>query len=103
MMDITAQELSEKIKRKESFILIDVREPFEHLEFNIGGDLASLQTMLSAKIIELDKRKEDEIILYCRSGNRSALAKQLFINAGFKNVRNLLGGMIHWKELYDKG
>ncbi|HRG31895.1 MAG: rhodanese-like domain-containing protein [Saprospiraceae bacterium] len=98
MNDISVQELNERLKKKEDFMLIDVREKHEHDEFNIGGELAPLQTSLQAKITELAGHEEDEIIVYCRSGNRSGFAKQLFEQAGFKKVRNLLGGMLAWKE-----
>ena len=98
MDDISVQELNERLKKKEEIILIDVRETHEHQEFNIGGELATLQTDLPLKILELAGHEDDEIIVYCRSGNRSCLAKQLFEKAGFKRVRNLLGGMLSWKE-----
>ncbi len=100
MQDITVQELKDKIDRKEKFILIDVREPYEHSEFNIGGELASLQTSLPYKIQELIGKENEEIILYCRSGNRSGIAKKIFVQYGFKNVRNLLGGVLLWKQTF---
>ncbi|MEP7197012.1 MAG: rhodanese-like domain-containing protein [Saprospiraceae bacterium] len=99
MADITAQELREKINNKEEIILIDVREPYEHSEYNIGGMLASLQTSLPYKIEELKGNERKEIIVYCRSGSRSNMAKHMFQNAGFNNVRNLLGGMLYWQEV----
>lgn len=102
MNDITVQELKQKIENKEDFILIDVREPYEHSEFNIGGELASLQTSLPYKIAEMEEHKEREIVVYCRSGNRSGMAKQMFVQAGFKNVKNLLGGMLQWREIYSQ-
>ena len=52
MNDISVQELNERLKKKEDFMLIDVREKHEHDEFNIGGELAPLQTSLQAKITE---------------------------------------------------
>ncbi|MCC6816236.1 MAG: rhodanese-like domain-containing protein [Saprospiraceae bacterium] len=100
MTDITVQELKQKIDQKENFILIDVRETYEHAEFNIGGELASLQTTLPLKIKELENQKDQEIVVYCRSGNRSGMAKQMFLQAGFNNVRNLIGGMLQWQEVY---
>lgn len=100
MTDITVQELKQKLDNKEEFILIDVREPYEHTEFNIGGDLATLQTSLPYKIQELEDCKEKEIVVYCRSGNRSGMAKQMFVQSGFKNVRNLIGGMLQWRDVY---
>ncbi|MDQ3142677.1 MAG: rhodanese-like domain-containing protein [Bacteroidota bacterium] len=98
MDDITVEELKNKMNKNDSFILIDVRENYEHTEFNIGGTLASLNASLAYKIDELKGHEQDEIIVYCKSGNRSGIAKNMFIQAGFKNVRNLIGGMIAWRN-----
>jgi len=96
-MDITVQELKERMDAGDSnFVLIDVREPYEHEEFNIGGQLIPVGQVMAA-IPSLEAHKDDEIIVYCRSGNRSGMAKMLMETAGFKNVKNLLGGMLAWQ------
>lgn len=100
MKDITVHELAERIRNQEELILIDVRESYERDEFNIGGELASLQSELPDKIASLKGKESEEIIVYCRSGNRSGMAKMMFEQAGFTKVRNLLGGMIAWQETY---
>ena len=97
--DIDVKELKEKMDRGDDFLLIDVREPHEHQEFNVGGQLIPLST-LPTKIEALRPHEGEEVILYCRSGNRSGVAKQLMERAGFKVVRNLLGGMLDWQEVY---
>jgi rhodanese-related sulfurtransferase len=100
MNDLTVQELKKKLENKDDFILIDVRELYEHTDFNIGGELATLQTTLMDKIAELKNQSDKEIIVYCRSGNRSGMAKQMFVQAGFTNVRNLIGGILAWREAF---
>ncbi len=80
-----------------SFVLIDVREPYENEEFNIGGQLIPVGQVMGA-IPGLEAHKNDEIIVYCRSGNRSGMAKMLLEASGFKNVKNLLGGMLDWQQ-----
>lgn len=100
MNDITVQELKQKLENKEQFTLIDVRELYEHTDFNIGGDLAPLQSGLMEKIEELKTDPDQEIVIYCRSGNRSGMAKQLFMKSGFTKVRNLLGGMLAWRDAF---
>lgn len=100
MEDLTVQELKKKLENKDDFILIDVRELYEHTDFNIGGELATLQTTLMDKIAALKSKADQEIIVYCRSGNRSSMAKQLFVQAGFTKVRNLLGGILAWREAF---
>ena len=97
--DIDVKELKEKMDRGDDFLLIDVREPYEHQEFNVGGQLIPLGA-LPSKLEALRPHQDDEIILYCRSGNRSGVAKELMERAGFKVVRNLLGGMLDWKEKF---
>ena len=98
-MDITVQELKQKLDNKEDFIFIDVREQYEYDEFNLGAKLIPLGS-LPGSLNDLEQHKEDEIIIHCRSGARSGNAKQFLTEMGYKNVRNLLGGVLRWKELY---
>jgi rhodanese-related sulfurtransferase len=96
MEDITTEELRLRLDKGELLNILDVREPFEHEEFNIGGKLIPLGT-LPAALSELDGLKNEEIIVHCRSGARSANAKAFLESAGFTKVRNLLGGMMDWQ------
>lgn len=98
-MNITVQELKKKIDAGEKFVLIDVREPYEHQEFNIGGSLIPMSN-LESKIDDLAEHKDQEVILYCRSGNRSGIAQQFLLQKGFKNVLNLTGGMLAWASAF---
>ena len=97
--EITVEELKKKIDNKEKFLLLDVREPIETRISSIGGELIPLND-LPGRINELNR--DDEIIIYCRSGHRSHNAVQyLREHAGFKKVRNLLGGINLWAEKID--
>ena len=98
-MDINVTELKERIDKGDDFVLIDVRENHEHDEFNIGGTLVPLGTIMTA-LPDLEEHKNKEVIVYCRSGNRSGMAKQLLQQAGFANVRNTTGGMLAWQEAF---
>ena len=100
-MDISVQQLKEKLETKEPFVLIDVREPWEHDEFNIGGQLMPVGDIMN-KIADLEEHKNEEVVVYCRSGNRSGMAKMLLQSAGFTNVRNLIGGMLQWQDVFGK-
>ncbi len=97
--DIRVKELKDRMDAGEDFTLLDVREAHEREQFNIGGAFIPLGALMS-RMGELEDHKEDEVIVYCRSGNRSGLAKEFLERAGFKNVRNLLGGMLDWSEQY---
>ncbi len=98
--DITVQELKEKMDAKEDFLLLDVREVHEYEMFNIGGKLIPLGFVIQA-IDELEEYKDKEVVVHCRSGMRSATAKGWLIERGFSNVRNLLGGVLAWQEVYN--
>ena len=97
MNQISPQELKERMDKGEAPMLIDVREPDEREEFNIGGELIPLGT-LGDRIEDLEEHKNTEIVLYCRSGGRSGMATQMLEQAGFTQVFNLKGGILGWKE-----
>lgn len=97
MKDITVVELKKKKKAGEPIQLLDVREAHEREEYNIGGTFVPLG-QLPKKLDDLPFDKDKEIVVYCRSGNRSGIAKELMVNNGFKKTRNLLGGMLEWSQ-----
>jgi rhodanese-related sulfurtransferase len=101
MKTITATELKNRMDAGETLHIIDVREPHEHLEFNIGGRLIPLGKIQSMQIDELEELKEEEVISYCRSGGRSGQACMILEMAGFKNVVNLTGGMLGWRDTFN--
>ncbi|MBS3914548.1 MAG: rhodanese-like domain-containing protein [Bacteroidetes bacterium] len=96
MEDITVQELKNRLDQGEALNIIDVREPWEYEEFNIGGKLISLGS-LPEHLDELSDLKDAEIIVHCRSGARSATAKAFLTQQGFGKVRNMLGGIMDWR------
>ncbi len=100
-MDITVKELKEKMANEDGFILIDVREPHEHADFDIGGNLIPLGDVPNA-LADLEEYKDREIIVYCRSGRRSASAQAFMQQNGFTYVRNLEGGMLAWEEAFGR-
>jgi rhodanese-related sulfurtransferase len=94
---ITIEELHNRIKTGEQINLIDVREPYEHEEFNIGGVLHPLGRIMSADVDDIEQLKDSEVIVYCRSGNRSGQAAMMLESMGFSKVKNLQGGMMAWR------
>jgi len=98
MQTISVLEVNERLLKGESLNLVDVREPAEHAEFNIGGVLIPLGEIQQMQIDELEELKDKELICYCRSGNRSGQACQILEMMGFTNTKNLAGGMLTWKE-----
>lgn len=100
MTTISIEELQDRLNAGEKLNILDVREPHENSEFNIGGLLLPLGQIQSMQLDEIENWKEDEVIVYCRSGNRSGQACLILAAAGFTNVKNLTGGMLHWREKF---
>lgn len=99
--DITPTQLVERLKAGERIHLIDVREPHE-LEISRleGADLIPLG-QLAARMYELDSA--EEIVLFCKSGTRSARALEVLASAGFRRVKNLKGGINAWAHDVNPG
>ena len=100
MNNITVEELKKRIDRGEKINLIDCREPHEYVEFNIGGKLIPLGKFQTMQVDELDNLKDEEVIIHCRSGKRSMMACQILDTMGFKNTKNLEGGVLAWKDKF---
>lgn len=100
MQTISSSELKVKLDANESPVLIDVREPHEHEAFNIGGILLPLGYIETMQVDSIDEFKNNEVVCYCRSGQRSMRACLMLETMGFSNVKNLSGGMLEWQEKY---
>ena len=98
MEDITVEELKRRKDGGEELFIIDVREPWEYEEFNIGAKLIPLGNLQGA-VDDLDNWMDKEVIVHCKSGGRSGAAKAFLMRQGFKNVRNLIGGMMAWQSI----
>lgn len=102
MENISVEEVKRRMDAGEKVNLVDVREPYENADFNIGGTLLPLGQIQSMQIDDIEDLKEKEVILYCRSGNRSGQAAMFLDAMGFKNTRNLVGGMLAWEEKFGR-
>lgn len=92
-----AYDLMGKNKDNQSFIIIDVRTPqefaSEYIESAVNIDYYSEE--FQNELNELDKEKT--YLIYCLSGNRSGRALAIMKELGFREVYNMLGGIIQWK------
>ncbi len=99
MKEVNVQELKKMMDDGDDFQLIDVREPGEHDFCNIGGELIPMGAILN-HVESVDKEKK--VIVYCRSGNRSAnVVRALEQGFGFNNLYNLKGGILDWSDEID--
>lgn len=86
-----------QVSNHEEAIFLDVREPGE---YNTGHLVDSVHIPLGSlmdKLNQLEKYKEKSLIIYCRSGNRSAQACEILKKQGFTQLYNLQGGIIAWQ------
>ncbi|MBS9523233.1 rhodanese-like domain-containing protein [Litoribacter ruber] len=102
MEDINVQELKERLEKKEEFGFVDVREEWEYEEDNLGALNIPL-SQLPHQLSEIDEYKNKELVVHCRSGARSDNAKKFLQTKGFSKVRNLIGGIMAYRELEGQG
>jgi rhodanese-related sulfurtransferase len=99
MSEISPQDLKERLARQEAPLLLDVRQDWE-------VQLCRLPNAVHIPIEELELRVEelspqDEIVVYCHQGVRSAAVAEYLRSLGFANVRNLTGGLDYWARAID--
>jgi len=92
--DITPAELAQKLKSGSNVLLLDVREPVEQQVSVMPGAVNIPFGQLAGRMDELDQKRE--MVVYCRTGVRSARAVGILSGAGFTNVWNLRGGINAW-------
>jgi rhodanese-related sulfurtransferase len=98
--EIGPLQILDRLEQK-NITIIDVREGWEYDGGRIPGAILIPLGELKKNYREFDK--DAEIILVCRSGNRSGNAAQFLANKGFKNVYNLVGGMLSWSGAVETG
>jgi len=102
-MTITVDQVHSLLERKDDVLLLDVRTP---KEFSGGlGHLPDARLIpveeLETRYEELEPHKNKEMVVYCRSGNRSGRAVNFLSQKGFK-VKNMSGGMLAWRKRFGK-
>jgi adenylyltransferase/sulfurtransferase len=98
---ISVEQLKAELDRGEKPFILDVREPHEYAIVNLGAPLIPVG-QLAGRIEEIPVGKDAEIVVHCKSGGRSQRASETLKAAGFKNVKNLAGGITAWAERIDK-
>ena len=96
---ISLQELNAALTSGEDLVLLDIREPFEL-------EISKLENVVHIPMGELANRvgelnPDSNIVVVCRTGNRSAHVTAFLQQVGFKHVRNMAGGMNGWAREVD--
>ncbi len=97
--EITATEVKKMMDERRPFVLVDVREPHEYQICRIPGSKLIPLGDVPKRMHELNSA--DEIVVHCRSGQRSAQAVELLMKAGFRKIHNLRGGVLAWADQVD--
>lgn len=98
MTDITAIELKDRLAQGAAPVIIDVRETWENEESHIAGSRNIPLGELPGRVEELEALHDQEVVVHCKGGSRSAVAKAFLQQQGFTQVRNLMGGF----QAYEK-
>jgi adenylyltransferase/sulfurtransferase len=95
---LTVKELKQRLDAGEDVFVLDVREPYEYQIANIGAKLIP-QNDVPKRLDEIDRNRE--IVVHCRSGQRSQRIAEYLAQQGYGNVKNLAGGILAWADEID--
>ena len=98
---VSYDELQQKLNDKAPIVLLDVRTQEEFDNGHIPGALLLPYDEIDKKALQVLPEKEKEIIIYCRNGRRSAIAKDSLEALGYTNVKDF-GGMNRWQGKVEK-
>ncbi len=96
--EMTTEQLQEKISAGDKLVLIDVREKEEQEKGNLPQAHLIPRGFLELKVEDIAPIRDQEIVLYCAGGTRSALAAHSLQNLGYKKVHSLIGGYTQWAK-----
>lgn len=101
VQEMEPTELQERLDNEHPLVLVDVREAFEREIADLPdvGQKHIPMGQIMDRFRELDR--EDNLVVYCRSGSRSASVVQFLVSQGYENVWNLRGGVLGWQEDVD--
>ena len=91
--EITVDQAAQR--RDQGAFILDVREPSEWTSFHIPGATLIPLGDLPNRLTEVPKDRE--VVVVCRTGNRSAQGRDILLNAGFTKVTSMAGGVTQWQ------
>jgi len=88
------------IINKDNTVLLDIREMSEIKDGMLNEAIHIPLSSLNKRVAELDKYKDNSVLVYCRSGNRSGGVCRTLNGRGFEKVYNLSGGIMAWQDAH---
>ncbi|HEY9793753.1 MAG TPA: rhodanese-like domain-containing protein [Candidatus Obscuribacterales bacterium] len=101
--ELSVRQLKQKLDAGKEPVVLDVREAHELLIASLPRTKNTVHIplgQLPIRFHELERHKEEEIVVYCRSGGRSQMAVNFLLQNGFR-ARNLKGGILAWSQEID--
>jgi rhodanese-related sulfurtransferase len=96
--DITQRELMQRLDMNEAPLIIDVRRNDEFATGHVPGAINIPHSEIASHLDELRDNQHNEVVVYCESGRRAAVAQSVLEKAGFTRVRHLQGDMQSWRN-----
>ncbi len=98
IINVQAEDLKKKIDSGEKITIIDVRTPMEVVRGKIENSLNLPLDFFNSEIEKKVKDKNSEVYLFWLSGSRSLIAAQIMDRKGYKNVFNIISGLLAWRS-----
>lgn len=96
--DMLQEQLLQRINANSAPLVLDVRKPDEYAAGHVPGAINVPHTELEGRLSELGPDKTEEMVVYCESGRRAAIAADILQQAGFTNIHHLTGDMKAWRQ-----
>lgn len=96
--EMLPQDLVARITAQAPPVVLDVRTPQEYEAGHVPGAINIPHVMLADRLAEVLNFRDQEVVLYCERGVRSAIAEAVLREAGFTSLRHLQGHMIEWRR-----
>ena len=97
--EVTPEEVEKRLKRGDRFSILDVRENEEVAHGMVPGARHVTRGHLESQVEDVLTDKDDEVVVYCAGGVRSAFATKTLTELGYTNVSSMSGGFTRWKDL----
>jgi len=100
--NVSSKEAYNLISDDKKFVILDVRSKEEYDDGHIPGAKLVPVQFLPSMLEELDKYKDNPVLIYCQSGRRSPLAVEILLDNDFKNIYHLNHGISSWRYAITK-
>jgi len=102
-LEISCQEVKQKLDASEKFLFLDCRERDEHQFVHLNSTTLLPMSELAERVSELEPYRDSEIIIHCHHGGRSLKVAQALRERGFAEAKSMAGGIDEWAATIETG